>query len=104
MIPDRPTEVARCWRQAHTSLQQESWDAAAVMARSALQAALRGHGAKGRDLKTEIANLASQGTLPPLMREWSDEVRELGNDATHPDSSGDVRRIVEIEWRLNSHF
>jgi hypothetical protein len=72
------------------------------MARSALQAALRGHGAKGRDLKSEIANLASQGILPPLMREWSDEVRELGNDATHPDANGqgtggaDARDVVEF--------
>jgi Domain of unknown function (DUF4145) len=72
------------------------------MARTALQAALRGHGAKGRDLKTEIANLASQGILPPLMREWSDEVRELGNDATHPDPSSqdtdrtDARDVVEF--------
>ncbi len=72
------------------------------MARSALQGALRGQGAKGRDLKQEIVNLASQGILPPLMWEWFDEVRELGNDATHPgaDSKGtsaaDARDIVEF--------
>jgi len=97
-----PSEIGRCWQQAHRSLQHESWDAAAVMARSALQAALRNHGAKGRDLKTEIAHLAGQGILPPLMREWSDEVRELGNDATHPDANtqgtdpSDARDVVEF--------
>ncbi len=50
-IPDPPeywpAEVGRCWQQAHRSLQHQSWDAAAVMARSALEAALRDHGAKG---------------------------------------------------------
>lgn len=97
-----PREVGRCWQQAHRSLQHESWDAAAVMARSALQAALRDQGSKGRDLKREIANLADQGILPPLMREWSDEVRELGNDATHQnnDSDGttasDARDVVKF--------
>jgi hypothetical protein len=85
-IPDPPeywpAEVGRCWQQAHRSLQHQSWDAAAVMARSALQAALRDHGAKGANLKSEIANLAGQGILPPLMREWSDQVRELGNECS----------------------
>jgi hypothetical protein len=72
------------------------------MARSALQAALRDHGAKGANLKSEIANLAGQGILPPLMREWSDQVRELGNDATHPDATShgtdaaDARDVVEF--------
>jgi uncharacterized protein DUF4145 len=105
-IPDPPEywprEVGRSWQQAHRSLQHESWDAAAVMARSALQAVLRGQGAKGRDLKAEIANLADRGILPPLMREWSDEVRELGNDATHPDANSqgtnptDARDVVKF--------
>jgi hypothetical protein len=97
-----PSEVRRCWKQAHNSLQGESWDAAAVMARTAMQAALRERGAKGPNLKAEIANLAERGELPPLMREWSDEVRELGNDATHPDASSDgtepadARDVVEF--------
>src|SRR5712692_4900424 len=80
-----PAEVRRCWQQAHRSLESESWDAAAVMARSALQATLRQQGAKGNNLKGEINDLASKGILPPLMREWSDEVRVLAADAAHPD-------------------
>lgn len=61
-----PREVGRCWQQAHRSLQHESWDAAAVMARSALQAALRDHGAEGKNLKEEIKDLAGRGVLPRL--------------------------------------
>ncbi len=105
-VPDPPEywppEVKRCWQQAHRSLQNESWDAAAVMARTALQAALRDTGAEGNNLKEEIKNLASTGVLPPLMREWSDEVRLLGNDATHPDgesegaAAADARDVVEF--------
>ncbi|HET6201609.1 MAG TPA: DUF4145 domain-containing protein [Planctomycetota bacterium] len=79
-----PKDVGRFWLQAHRNLTDESWDAAAVMARSALQVALREQKASGANLKLEIADLATKGGLPPVMREWSDSVRELGNDSAHP--------------------
>ena len=79
-----PEPIGRYWLQAKRSLAGENWDAAAVMIRSALQLALREHNAKGRTLKDEINDLASQGILPPLMKEWATNVRELGNDAAHP--------------------
>ena len=79
-----PEVVGRHWLQAQRNIQGENWDAAAVMARSALQAALRHHQAQGHNLKQEIDDLASKGILPPTMKEWSDHVRELGNDSAHP--------------------
>jgi hypothetical protein len=92
-VPDPPEhwpgEVRRGWQQAHKSLRHESWDAAAVMARGALQTALREQGAKGTNLKEEIADLAGRGVLPPLMCEWADEVRLLGNNAAHAGSETD---------------
>jgi hypothetical protein len=72
------------------------------MARSALQAALRDQGAKGKNLATEITDLATRGILPPLMEEWSHELRALGNDAAHPDAqstgatAADARDLVEF--------
>ena len=54
------------------------------MARSALQTALRDHDANGNNLKEEIQDLAEKSILPPVMKEWSDHVRELGNDSAHP--------------------
>jgi hypothetical protein len=68
---------------------EENWDATAVMARSALQAALRDYKAKGKNLKQEIDDLANKGILPPIMKEWSDQIRELGNVSAHPNSSQD---------------
>jgi len=53
-------------------------------ARSALQLSLRSNGAKGANLKQEIDDLASKGILPPIIKEWSHNVRELGNDSAHP--------------------
>ncbi len=79
-----PEAIGRYWLQAKKNLTEKGWDAAAVMARSALQLALREHKAVGSNLKQEIDYLATKGLLPPLMQEWAHNVRELGNDSAHP--------------------
>lgn len=97
-----PPEVGRFWLQAKRSLEGNNLDAAAVMARSALQVAVRLNGATGNNLKQEIDSLGVKGLLPPVMIEWSHEVRELGNDSAHPDSGNagpsarDATDIVEF--------
>jgi hypothetical protein len=80
-----PKGMHRFWVQAHDSLANENWDAAVLMARSALQFIARHKGAKKGKLKQEIQELAAKGVLHPLMEEWSHEVRELGNESAHPD-------------------
>ena len=83
--PDEwPDEVGRFWLQAKRSLLSENYDACVVMARSALQVALRDNKAEGKNLKQEIENLAVKGLLPPIMKDWSNSVRELGNEGAHP--------------------
>ncbi|MDD5206978.1 MAG: DUF4145 domain-containing protein [Desulfobacterales bacterium] len=79
-----PEQVGRFWLQAKRNLVDENFDAAVVMARSALQIALRDNKAEGKTLKQEIEDLAAKGFLPPIMKEWSDKVRELGNVGAHP--------------------
>lgn len=97
-----PADVGRYWLQAKRSLVDESWDAAALTARSALQAALRIKKAAGKNLKQEIDDLAARGELPPIMKQWSDELRELGNDSAHPTpgaaatAAGDARDVVRF--------
>lgn len=97
-----PDDVGRYWLQAKKSLANNNYDAAAVMARSALQMSLRTHKAAGANLKQEIDDLAKKGLLPPLMQEWSHNVRELANDSAHPKpdqlatTAQDARDIVEL--------
>jgi hypothetical protein len=79
-----PDDIQRYWIQAKKNILDENWDAAALMARSALQIILRENNAQGRTLKNEIDDLANKGLLPPIMKDWSDNIRELGNDAAHP--------------------
>jgi hypothetical protein len=72
------------------------------MARSALQAALRDREAVGNSLKQEIDVLAHRGVLPPHMKAWAHELRELGNESAHPEPSPvksvavDVRDIIKF--------
>jgi Domain of unknown function (DUF4145) len=97
-----PRDIGRFWMQARRGLERKDWDAAAVMARSAIQLALRYHEAVGNNLKQEIDDLAKKGLLPPVMKDWSHEVRELGNDSAHPapqsagTESKDAKDVVEF--------
>tara|TARA_R110001599_G_scaffold91512_2_gene240453 strand:- start:921 stop:1574 length:654 start_codon:yes stop_codon:yes gene_type:complete len=79
-----PDTVGRYWLQAKSNIKSENWDAAALMARSSLQAALRDQEASGRNLKQEIDDLADKGVLPNIIKEWAHNVRELGNESAHP--------------------
>lgn len=97
-----PADVGRYWLQAKKSLVDCNYDAAAVMARSSLQIALRAHKAEGANLKQEIDDLSKKGLLPPLMQDWAHNVRELANDSAHPKpdqpptTAQDARDIVKF--------
>lgn len=92
-----PDQVGRNWLQAQKSLETESWDAAVIMARTAMQAALREQQAKGKNLIDEINDLAEQGILPPLMVDWANEVRVLGNKGTHQNSTSEGTEADDAE-------
>ena len=79
-----PGDIGRYWLQAKKNLAEENWDAAAVMAASAMQLALRSKGAEGKTFNQEVKDLTEKGVLPPIMVEWADEVRWLRNPAAHP--------------------
>ena len=81
-----PEGVKRFWIQAHDSLSHENWDAANVMARSALQFVVKEKGASKGTLKHQITELGANGVLHPLMQEWAHEVRLLANESAHPEA------------------
>ena len=60
-----PEPVGRFWLQAHRTLAEENWDAAAVMARSAMQVALRQEDASRNSLKHEIDDLRPRAFSRP---------------------------------------
>jgi hypothetical protein len=84
-FPDHwPSDVGHYWLEARRSIEGKNWTAAALMARSAVQLVARSHGAKGKNLKEEIDDLASKSLILPIMQEWAHEVRVLANEGTHP--------------------
>jgi|TARA_R110001606_G_scaffold323079_1_gene469910 hypothetical protein len=106
-----PDDVGRYWQQSRKAIQTESWDGAAMLIRSCLQLSLRHADAQGKTLRDEIEDLVKKGTLPPLMKEWSTEVRLLGNESTHPTpgaeetSSADVKTAMKfLEFLLRYLF
>src|SRR5262249_15876518 len=88
-----PEDIGRHWLQARRSLEGQNWDAASLMARSAIQLIARYQKAKGGTLKQ---------ILPPIMKERSHEVRELANESAHRDPGAkgttpkDARDVVEF--------
>lgn len=97
-----PEDIGRYWIEAKRSLEGENWTAAALMARSAIQLVLRAQGAEGKNLKQEIDDLTDKGSLIPIMKDWAHEVRELGNEGTHPQpgttgtDEKDARDVVQF--------
>ena len=95
-------DVGNYWVEARRSIEGKNWTAAALMARSAIQLVARARGAKGKNLKEEIDDLATQGLILPIMKEWAHEVRVLANEGTHPKpgSKGtpekDAKDVVEF--------
>ena len=96
-----PKNISRFWIQAHENQANENWDAAAVMARSALQAALRNQEAKGKNLKEEIDDLLHKGILPKIMKEWADELRLLGNESAHPHDTSNPPDEKDVHAVIN---
>jgi hypothetical protein len=95
-------DVGSYWLEARRSIEGKNWTAAALMARSAVQLVVRDKGATGKNLKEEIDDLADKGLLLPVMKEWAHEVRELGNEGTHPrlgtvgTNEKDAKDVVEF--------
>jgi hypothetical protein len=81
-----PVGVKRFWIQAHDSLTHENWDAANMMARSAVQFVVRDRKARDARLKDQINDLVAKGVLHPLMKDWADEVRLLANESAHAEA------------------
>ena len=90
-MPDLPAdEVAADRREAWSCYFGGDLRASVIMARAAVQRAVRKLNATGSDLKAEIDSLRSSGVITEELKEWAHEVRLAGNDAAHPDTMGEI--------------
>ena len=104
--PEVPADVARDYSEAALVL-ADSCNAAAALARRCLQNVLRTAGGvkvESNKLYDEIE--AASSDLPSYMAGSLHDLRELGNDAAHPNRSGVTGEIVDVdsreaEWTLD---
>ncbi len=82
-----PSNVVSALEEAITCHANGCYVAAAVMVRKALEELCADRDAKGENLKERIAALGTKVVLPQDLLEGLDDLRLLGNDAAHIESS-----------------
>jgi hypothetical protein len=92
-----PDDVARVFMQARDAHKRASLDLAAMGYRRALEVALK---AIAPDLKGQLGpridQLAKQHVLTPAMKEWADDTRILGNEATHDPPEPSAENVEQL--------
>src|SRR5262249_982005 len=87
-----PPEVARLYEEARRSMSAGNANAAVMVGRKLLMniAVTKGASAGG-SFKSYVDHLEQQAVVTAEMKDWVDEIRELGNDANHelPDMTVD---------------
>jgi hypothetical protein len=82
-----PTNVVAALEEAITCHANACYVAAAIMVRKSLEELCADRGAQGADLKKRIAALGKKVVLPQELFEGLDDLRLLGNDAAHIEST-----------------
>lgn len=82
-----PTEVREALEEAVQCHAHRSYVAAAIMVRKTLEELCRERGATGNNLKERIADLGGKVVLPRELLDGLDDLRLLGNDAAHIEST-----------------
>jgi hypothetical protein len=96
-----PTEIAAAFHEAVLALSANCPRAAAVMARSTLEAIAADKGETSGTLAHQLSNLSTKGLLHATLAEWAKEVRLIGNAGAHYDpltkvSIDDARQLVDF--------
>ena len=102
-----PENIAGDYKTAKKNLLGNEYKAASIMARTALEAAVKEFDARGVNLKQKIDNLAEQHVITQSLAEWAHEIRDIGNDAAHessPISQADAEQAVYFAEMLFTYL
>lgn len=83
-----PAPIGADWHEAHLCQSIGAFRAAAAMARRAVQGVAIEQSAKGSTLNAQLKDLEAKATLHPMLIEWADHIRLLGNSGAHPGTDG----------------
>lgn len=82
-----PSLVLQAFKEAVVCHANNCYVAAAIMVRKTLEELCRDRGAAGKNLKDKISDLRSKVILPKELMDGLDDLRLLGNDAAHIEST-----------------
>ena len=98
-----PAPVLAPFEEALNCLASGYHTASAIMIRRTLESICDERGAKGKDLKDRISDLASKVIIPGELLDGMDELRILGNDAAHVNAISYLS-ISEEELAIAAEF
>jgi hypothetical protein len=104
-----PQTARSAFIEAVTALEAGCPRAAAIMARSTLEAIASDQGEpRGQTLAKSLQNLVDKGRLHPSLAEWTKEVRLIGNEAAHDPlstvSKDDARQLLSFIRELANYL
>ncbi len=96
-FPDVPEHIAEAANEAYRCYSIQAYRAAALLARSVIEATAKEKGVTQGTLMKKIDAMHSQGLIREFVRDGAHEVRYLGNDMAHGDF---VAPVAEEEAEL----
>lgn len=78
-----PSGIRNALLEASANLDDQRWSSAAVQARRAVEMLSSDKSAAGRNLQQRLEWLRDQGHISKDVYEWSDAVRDVGNEGAH---------------------
>lgn len=83
-IEHLPTDVEKLYSEARRAMGVSAYTSAVIAGRKLLMSIAVAQGAKaGESFKAYVDGFEASGLVTAGMKDWVDEIRELGNDANH---------------------
>jgi len=98
-----PEGILKTFDEAITCHAEACYVASAIMIRRTLEEICEDRGASGKDLKDRVKDLKTKVVLPQELFEAMDELRLLGNDATHIEAKS-YDQISKVELDVGVEF
>ncbi|MGO0578253.1 DUF4145 domain-containing protein [Ornithinimicrobium panacihumi] len=109
LSPAVPAALRTTFNEAQKCMQVGCYTAAAIMARRVVEGLANLNQAKGGTLAAKLKNLNAAGVLDARLLEWSDLIKDVGNEGAHEtdstmsrEDSEEVMRFVEA--LLDYHY
>ncbi|MEV1070867.1 DUF4145 domain-containing protein [Micromonospora parva] len=96
-FPDVPSHIGEAADEAYRCLSIKAFRAAALLARSAIEATAKEKGITKGGLAAKIEEMYQQQLVREYVKDAADEVRHLGNDMAHGDFVDPVEPEEAVE-------